>query len=534
MENSEVRLKSGVLSLIPKTGVLGYQNAKHLLNRCLFGARHTEIQFMQTKSAEEALDFLLTEPVEQLAPPLSISESDTEVAIGETWVNLIYNSDFKEPRQTSYTRWWLGRLLNQELSLKEKMGLFWHNHFVIEKDVVSNVNFNYQYCNLLYNQALGNFKILTEEITLNAGMLKYLNGAENVSGKPNENYARELFELFTIGKGPLVSEGNYTNFTELDIREAAKVLTGWRTSNTNNASYFDLSKHDKTTKVFSDLFEFQTIVNNGENEYKDLINMIFAKKETARYLIRKLYRWFVYYRIDDNIESQIIEPLATLFVENNFEIKPVLKMLLSSEHFFDENFRGCTIKNPLEFTVGMLRQLEYKDPGSENLVAQYGMWYWIYEQAKQQTLRLANPPDVAGWPAWYLAPAFNQLWINSVTVPYKSAYVVSVIKSGVRPVSGFEKQYIDPFKVAYLANKPEDINDLISTLTNLLFPLPATTEQIAELKDTLIPGLPDFEWTVEWNKYVNDPGNANQKNAVANMLKNLLIKICSLAEYQLI
>ena len=534
MENSEVRLKSGVLSLIPKTGVLGYQNAKHLLNRCLFGARHTEIQFIQTKSAEEALDFLLAEPVEQLAPPLSISESDTEVAIGETWVNLIYNSDFKEPRQTSYTRWWLGRLLNQDLSLKEKMGLFWHNHFVIEKDVVSNVNFNYQYSNLLYNQALGNFKILTEEITLNTGMLKYLNGAENVSGKPNENYARELFELFTIGKGPLVSEGNYTNYTELDIREAAKVLTGWRTSNTNNASYFDLSKHDKTTKVFSDLFEFQTIVNNGENEYKDLINMIFAKKETARYLIRKLYRWFVYYRIDDNIESQIIEPLATLFVENNFEIKPVLKMLLSSEHFFDENFRGCTIKNPLEFTVGMLRQLEYKDPGSENLVAQYGMWYWIYEQAKQQTLRLANPPDVAGWPAWYLAPAFNQLWINSVTVPYKSAYVVSVIKSGVRPVSGFEKQYIDPFKVAYLANKPEDINDLISTLTNLLFPLPATTEQIAELKDTLIPGLPDFEWTVEWNKYVNDPGNANQKNAVANMLKNLLIKICSLAEYQLI
>jgi hypothetical protein len=162
------------------------------------------------------------------------------------------------------------------------------------------------------------------------------------------------------------------------------------------------------------------------------------------------------------------------------------------------------------------------------------MWYWIYEQAKQQTLRLANPPDVAGWPAWYLAPAFNQLWINSVTVPYKSAFVVSVIKSGVRPVSGFEKQYIDPFKVAYLANKPEDINDLISTLTNLLFPLPASAEQIAELKDTLIPGLPDFEWTVEWNKYVNDPGNANQKNAVANMLKNLLVKICSLAEYQLI
>lgn len=534
MENSEIRLKSGVLSLNPKTGTLGYQSAKHLLNRCLFGARHSEILFMQTKTAEEALDFLLLEPVDPLAPPLGIAESDTEVPIGTTWVNLVFNSDFREERQTSYTRWWLGRLLNQNLSLKEKMALFWHNHFVIEKDVVTNVNFNYQYSNLLYENALGNFKTLTENITVNTGMLKYLNGAENIAGKPNENFARELFELFTIGKGPLISEGNYTNYTELDIREAAKVLTGWKTSNTTNSSYFDPAKHDKSTKTFSGLFELHTIVNNGENEYKDLIEMIFAKKETARYIVRKLYRWFVYYRIDEEIESQIIEPLASVLVENDFNIKPVLKKLLCSEHFFDENLKGCTIKNPLEFTIGMLRQLEYKDPGGENLVAQYGMWYWIYEQAKLQTLRLANPPDVAGWPAWYLAPAFNELWVNSVTVPYKSGYVSAIIKSGVRPVSGFEKQYIDPFKVAYLANNPADINELLNTLTNLLFPQPATETQIKELKETLIPGLPDFEWTVEWNKYVNDPQNTNQKNAVANMLKNLLIKICSLAEYQLI
>jgi len=534
MENSEIRLKSGILSLTPKTGTLGYQNAKHLLNRCLFGARQTEIQFMQSKTAQEALDFLLLEPVDPIAPPLGIAESDTEVPVGTTWVNLVFNYDFRDERETSYTRWWLGRLLNQNLSLKEKMGLFWHNHFVIERDVVTNANYNYHYSKVLYEQALGNFKTLSENITVNTGMLKYLNGAENVVGKPNENYARELFELFTIGKGPLISEGNYTNYTELDIREAAKVLTGWRTNSTTNSSYFDLSKHDKTTKTFSEIFNFHSIVSNGENEYKNLIEMIFGKKETARYIVRKLYRWFVYYRIDAEIEAQIIEPLATLFVENNFEIKPLLKKLLCSEHFFDDNLKGCTIKNPLEFTVGMLRQLEYKDPGSKNLVAQYGMWYWIYDQAKLQTLRLTNPPDVAGWPAWYLAPAFNQLWINSVTIPYKSNFVVSIVKTGVRPVSGFDRQYIDPFKVAYLANKPDDINDLLKTLTDLLFPHPATAAQIKDLKETLIPGLPDFEWTVEWNKYVNDPANTNQKNAVANMLKNLLVKICSLAEYQLI
>jgi uncharacterized protein (DUF1800 family) len=143
-----------------------------------------------------------------------------------------------------------GQVVKPEFVVKGKMGLFWHNHFVIERDVVSNVNFNYHYSKLLYEQALGNFKTLTEKITVNTGMLKYLNGAENVAGKPNENYARELFELFTIGKGPLISEGNYTNYTELDIREAAKVLTGWRTSTTNNSSYFDLANTIKPQKRF--------------------------------------------------------------------------------------------------------------------------------------------------------------------------------------------------------------------------------------------------------------------------------------------
>ncbi len=533
MENDEIILKSGVLSLDPVNGALGYQKAKHLLSRCMFGARHSEILFIQSKTAEEALDFLLTEPSRPLSPPLGTDNSDTEVAIGTTWVNLVFNSKFRNQRQTSYRNWWIGRALNQNLSLKEKMCLFWHNHFVIEKDAVNNSNFNYFYAKLLYEQAFGNFKTFTENITINPGMLDYLNGTDNVAGKPNENYARELFELFTIGKGPLISEGNYTNYTEHDIQTAAKVLTGWKNSNSENASYFNPSKHDKSTKTFSEIFNNQSIINNNENEYKDLIEMIFKKKETARYLVQKLYRWFVYYRIDENIESQIIEPLAALFFESNFEIKPVLKKLLCSEHFFDENLNACIIKSPLEFTIGMLRQLEYKDPGQENLIAQYGMWNWIYNQAKLQNQRMANPPDVAGWSAYYLAPAYYQLWVNSATIPLKATFVKAIISWGVRPVSGFDKQYIDPFKVAYLANNPSDINDLLKTLTDLLFPQPATAEQITMLKETLIPGLPDFEWGVEWNKYVNDPSNANQKNAVSARLKNLLVKICSMAEYQL-
>ncbi|HKI88465.1 MAG TPA: DUF1800 domain-containing protein [Draconibacterium sp.] len=534
MDNSEVRLKSGVLSLNPVNGQLGYEKSKHLLNRCMFGARLSEIEFMQNKTAEEAVDFLLRESAETLSPPLSAKNNDDEVPVGTTWINTKYNGKYRGQRIYSYICWWIGRLIHQDLSLVEKMTIFWHNHFVIENDVVRNTNFNYHYNILIYNEALGNFKELTKQMTINVGMLKYLNGDQNVTGAANENYARELLELFTIGKGPLTEPGNYTNYTEQDIREAAKVLTGWRTNSDVDQSYFTSSKHDKSTKTFSEIFNNQVIQNNEENEYIDLIEMIFSKKETARFLVRKLYRWFVYHEIDEEIEQNIISPLTELFSENNFEIKPLLKKLLCSEHFFDENYRGCLIKNPLEFTIGMLRQLEFDSPDNSDIIKQYGFWNKIFYYAKIQDMEIGNPPDVAGWPAWYLEPMYNELWINAATIPNKSAVTKSVISYGISPLSGYDKIYLDPFKVVYLANDPSDINDLIPTLTGLLFPLPATEDQINELKEVLIPGLPDFEWTAEWNKYISNPDDENQKNAVSNSIKKLLIKICSMGEYQLI
>ena len=254
MEKTEIPLKSGIMSLQPLEGPLGFEKAKHLLNRSLFGARLSEINFMKNKTASEAVDYLLREPIPSITPPLGIKADDLEIPVGTTWVNTKYNGTYNSQRLYSYRAWWIGRLQNIELSLAEKMTLFWHNHFVIETDVVSNTNFNYKYNMLLYSQSLGNFKKLTEDMTVNVGMLTYLDGVKNTLGSPNENYARELFELFTIGKGPLTEPGNYTNYTETDIREAAKVLTGWRTNSTTDLSYFDTTKHDKTNKTFSVAF----------------------------------------------------------------------------------------------------------------------------------------------------------------------------------------------------------------------------------------------------------------------------------------
>lgn len=261
--------------------------------------------------------------------------------------------------------------------------------------------------------------------------------------------------------------------------------------------------------------------------------MIFLQKETSLHLVRKLYRWFVYYRIDNKIEESIIEPLADFFIANNFELKPLLKKLLSSEHFFDVNIHGCIIKNPLEFTIGMARQLEMNIPNESDVMGQYGFFNVIRYLTKNMDLDLGNPPDVAGWPAWYLSPAFNEIWINTATIPNRANYVKQLISWGIRPLSGYDKIYIDSFKVAYLAITPSDINNLVQTLATLLFPVALSENKINELKEILIPGLPDFEWTVEWNNYINNPEDENQKSAIEKQLKDLLTKMCSMAEYQL-
>ncbi len=532
---AEDRLAEGVFpGLLAVTEKLGFERARHLLNRCLFGVRLSEIDVVKELTAAEAVEMLLRHPADPLQPPLTVLGTDQEVPIGQTWVNTKYNGSYRSQRLYSYQAWWIGRMLRSDLSLVEKMVLFWHNHFVIESDVVRNTNFNYRYNELLFTHALGNFQTLTEEMTRNVGMLVYLDGVINNAESANENYARELFELFTIGKGPLIANGNYTNYTEEDIRQAARVLTGWRNNSNTDTSYFSSSRHDKGQKVFSEIYNHQIIVNREADEYKDLISMIMNKMDTARSMVKKIYRWFVCYRIDEAVTEQVIEPLTDTFYQSGYDIKVLLRALLCSEHFYDEKYRGCMIKSPLEYTLGMVRQLELEVPASEHVVAQYSFWNWLFSRASLQNMILGNPPDVAGWTAWYLAPLYNRTWINSATLPVRADVRDKLIRDGIKTKDMPVRVTMDPFKIAYLASNPSDINDLIGTLAGLLLPMPLTLEQVERFKETLIPGLPDFEWTIEWNRYVNNPADQNQKKAVGALLTSLILEMTSSAEFQLI
>ena len=525
------------------TGDWGWAEARHLLNRSLFGARKAEVNQAIEDGLDGTLDKLLADWDEPSPPVYYAHEKDTNVPKGSTWVGSpTNNSDGVNntgARRRSLNYWSIGLMASQEVSLREKMTLFWHNHFATEVNISGDPRYSYQLVSLFRKNALGNFKTLVEEVTVNPAMLVYLNGNQNRNGAPNENYARELFELFTIGKGPQLGEGNYTNYTEEDVIEAAKVLTGWQPTGGGKGegftgSAYNNNRHDKTTKQFTSSFDYKVIENAGEEEYKQLIDMSFGQVETARYICRKLYRWFCYYIIDETTESFVIEPMVQLLIANQFNVKPVIRALLSSAHFYDPLRRGCVIKSPLEYVISMMRKLEFELPTAEgDYEFAYRLWGYFYSEAAKLQQTYLAPPSVAGWPAYYQEPVYYQAWVNSATLPNRQFYASLTASAKGKKIQGSKFIKLDVFKLLDQVSKPDDPNAVVQEIGNVLFPNGITDSQLIFLKDVLIPGLPDFEWTEEYLLYIIDPEDPEPKMAVENRLRALIQTMLSLPEIHL-
>ena len=368
-------------------------------------------------------------------------------------------------------------------------------------------------------------------------MLRYLNGNTNTRNKPNENYARELLELFTIGRGDLAGPSDYTTFTEDDVIEVAKILTGWRDfgfKSTDPAIQgevaFVQARHNRGTKQLSHRFDDIILSNSDELEYAELIDIIFQKRAVALFICRKIYRWFVYYEIDEVVEEQIIGPLADTLIEHDFEMKPVLKQLLSSEHFFDAELIGPMIKNPLDFAIGIFRQFEIAIPDEEFDVP-YRIWNAINTLLPVLQMVYLDPPDVAGWKAYYQEPGYYQIWISSVTLTTRME-ITDLLTVGNRRVSGVTIN-IDVLNFVSQLDDALDPNAVINEFASILFTQPLTEKQLISLKEILIPGLPDYEWTVEYSDYISNPSDENLKNGVENRLRSLLQAMLSMPEYHL-
>jgi len=526
--------------LEPYTGPFDFTAAAHLLRRVTFGPTRDQINQAVADGLEVTMQKVLTiDPVAEL-PVNTYYDADPNCAIGETWINAPYIADdeVRVYRERSIVGWTGGLLFEDSISIREKMVLFWHNHFVTSD--IEDPKFVYNYSNRLREHALGNFRDFVKAMIIDPSMLRYLNGNQNIASAPNENFARELLELFTIGKGDVAGPGDYTFYTEEDIQEISKALTGWYDQgyfawdNTPVGSDFEPTNHDTTTKTLSNRFGNATIQNAGNQEYSNVVDIIFQQDEVAKFIVRKLYRWFIYYDITDQIEQDIITPLANQFRDGDYQIFPIINTLLRSAHFFGDEAAGCIIKNPIDFSFSLARQ--FKMEFSTDLDKRYRQQGAILQNAGFLQMAYYRPPNVAGWKAYYQEPVFHQIWLNSVTLPQRMGYAWVALNLGFDVIENGTPEdllIVDPLIVVDELDTPSDVNAMISQLVEFVLPKPITATQKIYLKNVLIPGLPDFEWEVEYLEYAVDPTNEALAQPVRSKLKNMFTVLVTMAEYQL-
>ncbi len=533
--------------LDPYSGNFTETEARHLLRRTVFGPTQSMVETAAAQGLAATIVQLFTALAEPQPPVKSIPDSELEdpaCNYGDTWVNgppfpnvnppILRNRIIRQRFKSMYA-WTFLQMQYSGMSIQEKLALFWHNHFVVGNSQIPTRE--YVYYKLLRSHALGNFKTLVKEITVDTNMLLYLSGSENTKNAPNENYSRELLELFTIGKGPLVGPGDYTNYAEEDVESMARVLTGWRVPPVSNpdtlTAHFDSNKHTSGSKTLSHRFGNATITENGDQEYKDLIEVIFQQDECARFIARKLYRWFVNSEIDSDLESNIIEPLAQEIIAANYNISPALKTLLQSDHFFEST--ACMIKTPVDLILSASRALGIEPPQNE-VEDEYNHAYNYYIMCADLEQALFQHPNVAGWKAFYQEPQLDKLWVNNLLLPKRHTFCQLMVEGGTFSYNDANYQVTSLVPVLGIADSisgADDPNTLVNSLASRLFNYSITTDQVESLKDVLIPGLPDFEWTVEYNSYKATPGDQALKESVENKLRNLLSIMVRMSEFQI-
>lgn len=349
----------------------------HLYKRMGFGATYAEIQAGLQLTPQQLVQNLINDAKNAaLLPP-------------PTWFNWTANNytspdpnaEKIEQYKEMYFRW-LNEML--QTGVREKFALFWHNHFVTQYTEYNCPSYLYEYHKLLQQYAFGNFKDFVKAIGKSAAMLVFLNGSVNRKNRPNENYARELFELFTLG----VNVG----YTEQDIDEAAKALTGYTDVTVEcGAINFKPVDFDNSTKT---VFGVQ-----GNFDFDSLHDLIFQERavEVSQFIASKVYTHFVHYLPNQTI----IDGMAQTFRNNNFEIEPMLVELFSSDHFFEDDAISVQIKSPVECLIGMVKEgnLPY-----DNIIIE-AAGYITIDMGQQ----LFQPIDVAGWSG-------NRSWINGTTI----------------------------------------------------------------------------------------------------------------------
>lgn len=447
----------------PYEGRFGIDEAAFLLGRAIYGARFEEIQAAAAGGLNSAVAGVLS-----AAPLPAPPGAWVLVPIPDTdgWTPAMHDSlsDLYETRREFLRYWWNERIAYGPATITESMTHFWHDHFATRADVVWAPQSVFLQNDLLRRHATGNFKTLVRKICTDPAMLIFLDGAWNEVGYPNENFARELLELFTMGEG--------SGYTQQDVEEASRVCTGWKTDGVN--SFLVPWLHDDAPKT--------VLGQTGNWGMDDLVRIIFEQPSTSRYVVRKLYQWYVgQYPAESDLNQ-----LSDLFRRSNFEIQPVLEVILKSRHFYEPRFRGAIIRDGVDFYAGQLRRFHvagYQPTQSLN------EWQknWTNWQMWDYGHMLLAPPNVAGWPGY-------RSWTNTTTMPMRKLYSQILLEGDMygNPL-GFG---VDVLVEAQRFTNPNSADALVTDLGRLCFGMPPSPGMKTRLLQELLAGAAPSEWSM--------------------------------------
>lgn len=456
------------------------KQVKHLYARAAFGIDFSQLHEQRNWSAKKALKRLFkdSEPVQPLSAvtenldlnPLPKEASEEErKALQEK----------RNQQEKALNNAWMNQMGTTNAQLREKLTLFWHNHFACN---IGNYYYQQQLNNIMRTHALGNFKTLLTAVSQSPAMLQFLNNQQNSKARPNENFARELMELFTLGRG---------HYTEQDIKESARAFTGWAYNGKNGEFTFKPGNHDDKPKTFMG----KTDNFCGE----DIIDIILNNKQTAKYLSTKLYR----YLVNETPNEAHVNQMADVFYNSNYELKPLLEFVFTADWFYEDKNIGNLIKSPVELLVDLNRRfhIKYENP---DVLMQF-----------QRTLGqvLFRPPNVAGWPG-------GRSWIDSSSLMYRIKIPSTILNAGVIDFAG----KATPEDEAYLASQRKQQFNVIKRV------------QANADWNKFLEGIPLKIPRQEVAAYLLEPpvnARITAEISKASDIKNMVIQVVSTPEYQL-
>ena len=542
------------MSLDPLNSNLGQLRAKHLLRRCLFHYNNDLLAEISNLSAVDAVDQLLLDNTITYNEPYDpLPDEDPH---GYWLSSGIYPPEIPNQgrKRGLLSAWWWYNMINR-VNLKDKLTFFLHTTFTIASGDVGASHYFYDHLKLIEHYSLGNLRELAKKITLDNAMLNYLDNTQNNANNPNENYAREFLELFTITKGEQVGEGDYSTYTEEDVIETAKVFSGFKTQldrsiidpDTNiPMGRLAINQHDQGIKTFSYAFDnYQLTGGTNENEIfnelHEFVDMIFNKEATALAYVKKMYRFFVKSEWDQDVETNILMPLAEQLFEGDYEILPVVKRLLASQHFFDaadsdpsDEIIGSIIKSPLQLLSSTITNLGFSIPDPVNDLENYYKFVMLFMRNTyfpMAGMNLFAPDTVAGHPAIYQSPDFDRHWFSSSTILARYRLIECLI-TGRNKLGGNGQFGSELDTVAFVennSNNPGNIYYLVDEIANILYPNPIDEDRVNYFADLILEGYPSYYWTDTWDEYI-----ATGENTIVKTRLDLLIgAMINAPEYQL-